>query len=364
MQEIKKAVEEMKANHSASKAEQKVRYEDRKRSLELQRLRQYLYQPGDYKLPSELLNRFMTLEDSLYLLATGKPSHSSEAETEENLDRILPAIPSIAFRQVSRLKQLDSMVESALQDWNDHDEEGRSLPGEISSEDVGRTILRRADPSDFSAIKRLLLDNAASETIRLRHRSNSLLDVEFLFPEGSGEVSLASQGKGTALWTSSSIVLLLCRAIAAYEDPPLGCAILNVDFCMKRGRLLRVTRIGNESHLPQERLIECLHGFANCMKYELEVEAVRETPSNKMDQIFTASDARVIIDSYNVLEMGCDEPIETLSSEVEQSADLEPNKPVLQAVQEEEGEASDALSGTEDSPSKASSKPSKRSRFQ
>ena len=62
------------------------------------------------------------------------------------------------------------------------------------------------------------------------------------------------------------VVLLLCRAIAAYEDPPLGCAILSKEADDR----LRLVQLATEHHLPEERFLECLGDFATCMKCTLE----------------------------------------------------------------------------------------------
>ena len=72
------------------------------------------------------------------------------------------------------------------------------------------------------------------------------------------------------LWSSSTIAVLLCRAIAPYDEPPLGCAVLTLGFSMESGKLLRIAQIASEPHLPRERLIECLEELAGYMGCTLE----------------------------------------------------------------------------------------------
>lgn len=203
------------------------------------------------------------------------------------------------FRQWSRKKQLDTKVELALQQVNERDDEGRW--SSCLEDDVGRTVLRRALPEDFYSLKKLLGGTVPS-----------------------------------SLWSSQCVTLLLCRAIAAYEDPPLGCAVLSPDFSMTDGRLLRMAKIGNEPHLPKERFVECLRHFASAMDCKL---------VNPMEfhVRLSLAEAEVLINS-------------SLSTPPKST-----RPPRLQSVQEE-GNESDS-SGDKRS-TKRSSKPSKRSRFQ
>lgn len=243
---------------------------------------------------------------------------------------------SLAIRQLSRKKQLDALVEKALQNVNERDEEGRSLPEELTADDVGRTLLRRAEPSDMRAIKKLL----AEETPESSGRRSHSWETDF---SGSEEEPFFNM---SCVWSPTSIVLLLCRAIAAYEDPPLGCAVLTVDFSMEEGRILRAARIANEPHLPQERFIECLQDFAESLNYKLET-TVRSDDKAKRWRV---ADAKSIVKSYVSEKSEC------------KPRSIHQGTLPLQSVQEE-SEASDS-SNAERRPAKSRSKPSKRSRFQ
>lgn len=147
---------------------------------------------------------------------------------------------SNAFQKLTRQRQLISVAQAALQKFNDQDEQGRSLPEEITENDVGRTVLRLADPQDLLLIKRLFRAEENEEV---------------------------STDKLVILWSMPScFCLLLCRAIAAYEDPPLGCAILTFGFS-EGNRIVRICGMASESHLPNERFVECLRDFSvalNC----------------------------------------------------------------------------------------------------
>jgi hypothetical protein len=158
---------------------------------------------------------------------------------QKNLSRLLFSsqrkqaclLPDVQLRQSKRVSLLENLVDRALSQLYDKDSE------ELTEDDVGRTIFRRASPEDLPRIRKLLLPKS----------------------------SVADDELTTRWWSTASFVLVLCRAIAALEDPPLGCAVLTPGFDLEHGKLLRVVEIGNEPHLPKERLIECLQSFAICM---------------------------------------------------------------------------------------------------
>lgn len=176
-------------------------------------------------------------------------------------------------RQLSRQTQLDSAISLALQKLNEHDEGGRSLPDELTVDDVGRTVLRRSTPADVHWIMNLAEGDkqplsslppsctTASRPNQLRKQTGEEYNSPLL-----------------RHWLSSSVVLLLCRAIAPFEDPPLGCAALTLGFSMEKGCTLRVTQIASKSHLPLERFIEVLQTFAREMRCTLEVS--RRNPAS------------------------------------------------------------------------------------
>jgi hypothetical protein len=263
---------------------------------------------------------------------------------------------SMALRLMSRQRQLDSKVELALQAVNELDDEGRSLPLDLTDEDVGRTILRRAVPGDLSRIK-VLLAAQPNSSPRPNFRQSS---------RDEPASALATQ-----LWSSSCIVLLLCRAIAAYEDPPLGCAILTLGFSMDSGPLLHVTQLASEHHLPKERFIECLQGFARAMKCTLQVpdgSSCRRSCPGDGEEALSAYDLRTILSKR--LQGGTRSGFSSASGSTHENDDDENNdgcsiKRISSPLQSvlEESEVSETSSVEKRPPTKRPNKPSKRSRF-
>lgn len=291
-----------------------------------------------------------------------------------------------AFRQLSRQKQVDSLVESALLCLNERDEDGRSVvPGELTADDVGRTVLRRAEPEDLPWIKKLFRSkedkrsraasfgadsclSARSGIAAKDHQKQCSAALTESSPLAASDTNAdncsyyTSSDLVSRLWSSSSIVLLLCRAIAAYEDPPLGCAVLTLGFSMEEGRILRLAEIASEPHLPPERLVECLQKFASCMRCGFMAEKVTSPLSvglrlSTMDFVtivkshVTTSDAKPSAVA-NIKTSGLAEGFTTGLSQ-------------LQSVQEESEVSEDSSSIDMVSPKqRAAIKPSKRSRFE
>jgi len=260
----------------------------------------------------------------------------------------VPSPQKSDFRQVSRQKQVEAMVESALQRLNDRDEEGRSLPEALTDDDVGRTVLRKAEPEDLPRIKKLISQDTTTQSNKAQH---SMGPISALADKGD-DADLASR-----MWSSSSIVLLLCRAITAYEEPPLGCAVLTLGFSMKQGRLLRLAEIANEPHLPRERFIECLHDFAGCMNWALEV-AMSKAGETRL----TESDLRTILRSHVKVPQEIRAQSSTDAAVLEDIPEsIKRVSSPLQSVREE-SEGSDSSSVEKRAAGKRTNKPSKRSR--
>jgi hypothetical protein len=275
-------------------------------------------------------------------------SRIGTSDNDESLSDADALDASIVARQASRQRQLDCKIELALQTLNDQDEEGRILPPELTDDDVGRTILRRAVPDDFGRIKKLLLDRTESPPPNLGRRWKPLVkSVPFV----------ASQ-----LWSNTCIILLLCRAIGAYEDPPLGCAILTLGFSMEAGSLLCVTQLASEPHLPRERFVECLQAFARAMKCTLRL--VVESPPGEV--VLSHRDLRTIVsERLHPETMSRDEARLGATRDATNPPTLDGAiKRISSPLQSvlEESEVSEA-SSVEKRPTKRPNKPSKRSRF-
>jgi hypothetical protein len=184
-------------------------------------------------------------------------------------------------RTLSRQQQLGRMVDNALQTLNEFDEVGRSLPHAPDYDDVGRTVLRRAEVGDARFVNKLLLKREKRATSDL-----SLMQA------------ILSGGPSSLFWGPASVMLLLCRAIASYDEPPLGCAILTFGFTILKGRVLRVAEIESERHLPRERFIECLEQFAANMKCQLDIEQSHVDEGSGRMQTFTKPQLKTIVESY------------------------------------------------------------------
>jgi len=270
MAQVKEAAEAARERYAASKA---LKYEEakrvRQRSLRLTQPKEAVSSKFRFAMGS-------SLEPVLPLYVENHLLHGvkgwGEAANEESANQA---------RRQSRYKQWKQRVNTALQKLNECDEEGRSLPEDelLTVDDVvGRTVLRRATPDDYHWISRLLGDDLAP---------NGPLSV---LRNQSGISDDASQDhvlSGASMWSLSSVILLLCRAIAPYDDPPLGCAVLTMGFSMEKGRTLVVSQIGRKPHLPRERFMECLQAFAGCMKCALdgggrELSVVKRKTSSKL----------------------------------------------------------------------------------
>ena len=221
----------------------------------------------DHPVPSNVL------DDLKSICLSGEPvSHAatmcSQSASEAEAERVS------THRQITnRRKQLDAQVDSALHAFNEQDEEGRSLPAgrEVTADDVGRAVLRRAtaEEEDLVRIEKLFLSSLhdcsskrtgnytgylpSTATNKAWIATSNGIDEEKEPPSCTKSTMTLPHALLNSLSSSRgrSIVLLLCRAIAPHEDPPLGCALLTLGFSMESGRLLRIVKIANEPHCPK-----------------------------------------------------------------------------------------------------------------
>jgi hypothetical protein len=260
------------------------------------------------------------------------------------------------MRQVSRTQQLEDKVVATLQMLNEHDEEGRSLPDEVTVDDVGRTVLRRASIDDIVWIE---------ELFGSQYKMAKLASPNPLHVLG---VDKQASSKGLRLWSSSTIVLLLCRAIAPHEDPPLGCAVLYLGFSMQRGKVLRLAQIASQSHLPRERFVECLTSFATCMGCFLDTSQMLEPQfvSLRGDAIrqILCSHLPTLANALERREKARQEKTARLYRKASRPLEDALVQSALQSVQEEEGEGGEESDASQKLKKKngQDNKPSKRSR--
>lgn len=286
-------------------------------------------------------------------------SLSDKAVSRTNNDKKVAGISHIdesLSRSLNRKKQLDERVDAALLVMNELDDEGRALPEQLSSNDVGRTVLRRAEPDDADWIRGLLANRDSKPTSS--HQNGSTLGPLSLLrvsppsdsPSPAGlktEDSNESLSMPLRLWGSSTITLLLCRVISPKADPPLGCAVLTLGFSMEKGPMLRIAELVSEPHLPNERFIECLEKFASHMNCTLERDDPSESSPSRtapVETVYSTEQLSAIIEAH----LGSRGPGASESARdgrhTEQQRgilDLKTIGTSLQSVQEEEAEAED-----------------------
>jgi len=198
-------------------------------------------------------------------------------------DSLVTDVDNRSTMIASRRQQLEEKVNAALQKLKDHDEEGRLR----LSDDVGTTILRTAQiPGDV-------------------HWLQSLLKKPFTKGNLADQFHRSTFGHEKDTVPGMTIALLLCRAIAPYDDPPLGCAVLSIGFSLQKGKLLRIADISSEDHLPKERFLECLESFASCMGCVLEhsntppqVSPAKPNSEESNDVVYQSADLQHVFHDY------------------------------------------------------------------
>ncbi|KAG7364732.1 double-stranded RNA binding motif protein [Nitzschia inconspicua] len=289
-------------------------------------------------------------------LATMISGLDEEEVTKLKRDTSATLDESGQMRQLSRQRQLEDKVTAALQVLNEHDEEGRSLPDELTVDDVGRTLLRRANVDDMAWIEDLFGSQPTKSKTSCQSPLNSLRDEKETPPEAM------------RLWSSSAVVLLLCRAISPYEDPPLGCAVLTLGFSMQNGRVLRLAKLASQPHLPRERFVECLTSFASCMDCFFDATLALESKFTALREDFVQQTLQSHLPSVPVAsdrrEKVRKEKNPRAYSKMSRPLEDTFAQPALQSVQEEEGEGCEDSDVSQKKNGKGQDKPSKRSRVE
>lgn len=397
MAEVKAAAEAAREQYTASKANRRndrgsdqVTKFSRKRSMD-----SLLRDPSDLPLPKhlslclrELLGRDeadTTVDDGHDEVSVESLSLSEKATLNEKVSKSdrgeitcnETSVKESVARSLNRKAQLDERVDSALQVLNELDEEGRALPEELNINHVGRTVLRRAESEDVDWIQKLLAhqDERSARIFRRRdhaHGPLSLLGVSDARKETEVTSCAEQSSRPIRLWGSSAITLLLCRAIAPKEDPPLGCAVVTLDFSMKKGPTLRIAELVSEPHLPNERFIEVLENFATHMKCALGNDFQCSSPSTAETTVSTEQLKAILASHLGQIK----QPEKSLKP-VEQATgrsytvqdgilDLKTIGASLQSVQEEVAEADEIeekeSEDKDDRRVTKQDKPSKRSR--
>ena len=245
---------------------------------------------------------------------------------------------------LSRQGQFETKIDAALQALHEKVDDKKPRRSYFKDSELSKTILRRATIEDIESIERLL--SKGNEThIDKRAEIAQLSTLSSINPLSLVGVSSKSTSKGhdhdtdistisSRLWGNQSVVLILSRAIAAQDEPPLGCAVLSLGFSLAKGRLLCVSEIRNEVHFPKERLVECLEELGNEMNSSIEVRDPKK--DNDCGIFFSAKDLRFVVAEYAKTEDDNSDSTSANNSHIHR-------KP-LQSVKEEDNEDEDAKS--------------------
>ena len=168
----------------------------------------------------------------------------------------------------------EDKVDAALLSLQELDDEGWT--GTDDNANVGKIVLRRATQDDADHIGVLLAKSERASTSLPKDKDDSVgVEVDATESDNvenndvnDGQSDSDDNKKETQLG-DNSIVLVLSRATAV-QDPPLGCAILTVDYTSNEERVLSLCRMNHEEHIPRERFIECIETFAKSMHCTLE----------------------------------------------------------------------------------------------
>mmetsp|Transcript_17376 Transcript_17376/g.32951 ORF Transcript_17376/g.32951 Transcript_17376/m.32951 type:complete len:1294 (-) Transcript_17376:188-4069(-) len=267
----------------------------------------------------------------------------SEAVEDESLS--LQSVDRSKFH-TSKQKELGKAIDSAIQTFNDVDDEGEAPY--FNEDDFSKTVLRRATMEDLGAIERLLTKDDDD-----KRQFSKVAPYNILSPIGTksmigentkscpvGECldpDLDISATTSQLRASFDVVLLLSRAIGLPDEPPLGLAVISLEVSREKGQSLRIADVVNEVHFPRERLIECLDNLGKIMKFHVEYSAER---CDNNSVILTESSLRNVIKMYNKNDSkNYDDDEDPIENQHSRFHGLEP----LQSVKEEDYEDEDIL---------------------
>ena len=151
-----------------------------------------------------------------------------------------------------RQQYFEELFDIAIQRLNDtEDDHGLCMTDEFK---LGQIILRRASVDNSKSIQRLL--SKTKPTNENAENSTLYNDV------------------ARVLWGCQSVVVLIVRAVATYDEPPLGFAILTLGLSTSQGRAFRLSQIAHEEHFPRERFDEILDKLGE--KFEIQIDGEKE----------------------------------------------------------------------------------------
>ena len=305
-------------------------------------------QPNDPPIPDWFSSRISLYTDKIVRKKVDSAPTSdgmaklSLSESGDRTDDVKDATQNDTSLQISRQRQFEEKIDAALQLLHENDDDKKPPSSSFKDNELSKTILRRATTEDVESLERLLRkeDNeqngkATLQTLPATFSSISPLSLIGISTKSSSQVfdhNIDISTTASQLWGSQSVVLILSRAIASQDEPPLGCAVLSLGFSLAKGRLLRISEIRNEIHFPKERLIECLEELGNKMECTVEVRNQKKEINNGI--FFTAENLQTIVQKYAKKE-GVDSESSAKHTSI--------HRP-LQSVKEEDNEDDDAKS--------------------
>ncbi len=322
--------------------------------------------PNDPSIPESLVKRIMTYsglcqESDVKDKDPNPPTSDvlAKLSLSESSDEINPndkgekgtlaenIVNDASKHQISRQSQLEDIFDRALQSLNDANDESKPLSGYIKEDDLSKTILRRASVDDVSAIERLLSKGRKHNyKHNEKQKENIMTSIGPLSLIGLSLKTTGDYGnnehidistKASQLWGSQSVLVVLSRAIALPDEPPLGCAVLTLGFSLIKGRTLRIHDIAHEGHFPKERFVECLEALALKMKCSIDTSTISKN-------IFAGN---IFFNRDNLLDIVHQHTQPPNESKEEESNDSEGHsmqRRPLQSVKEEDNEDDDSKS--------------------
>lgn len=307
MVEVKLAAEAAREEYAASKSKLKRRAQtegDKKAKREKNQFEQQINSTNDYidflfsKATDPILrsNMFRVVKEdtkknrisvsSADDLAKLSLSDSTDFTDNENSPQFFESPSKKSELCTDRRKLFEELIERSLQQVNEAvDEKKLSY---LKEEDLSKTVLRRANIGDIQYIDKLR--SKSSKTPIYSPKSP---------PQSSSKVAESALDLLSAVndqFGDNSVVLMLSRAIASSDEPPLGYAVLTRTFSLQKGNVLVVSEFENEVHFPRERLVECLEEFGDKMKCKVEVESPKNNTCNNI--FLTETQLQKLVQSY------------------------------------------------------------------
>jgi hypothetical protein len=248
----------------------------------------------------------------------------------------------ISHHRVLRKRQLEELFDSAIQSLNDsEDDRGLSSAEEYK---LGQIILRRATLEDSTAIHKLLSKSKPTKengsSSHSRTKISRISPVHLVgpspLPPGS-EMAPDYNDIAQILWGCQSVVVLIVRAVASYDKPPLGFAVLSLSFSTTQGRIFCLSEIAHEEHFPRERFDEILYKLGGKLECEIEKE---NSTSEHQNAVTTIPDQvmRDIVQMYTVPQLSLSESKRKGKTNF---IDIKPVRRLLSVKEEGEDEGDD-----------------------